>query len=121
MKKPWRPERVRINGEEFAVVFRRFLAKEKALGTCDYKKSLIEIATGQTPVNTRDTVLHEIMHGILVKQGHVGSCFDNDSTEERYVNALATGVIGVLQDNPDLARWLIEPQPSVFEPKETTR
>lgn len=103
-----RPRRVRINGEEFAIRYRKFLAKEKAVGLCRYQESRLEIATGQTEFNTRDTVLHEIIHAILVKQGHTGSCFE-DETEERYVNAIASGVIGVLQDNPEFAQWLVEP------------
>jgi len=105
-----RPKRVRINGEEFAIRYRRFKVSEKALGVCLYQHSRLEIATPQTAVNLRDTVLHEIMHAILAKQGHTGSCFDSDETEERYISALATGVIGVLQDNPELAAWLIEEQ-----------
>jgi hypothetical protein len=110
-----RPRRVRIGGEEFAIRFRKFTDADKAVGLCIYKESRLEIATGQTPFNERDTVLHEIMHGILVKQGHTGKCFAN-STEERYVNPLASGVIGVLQDNPELARWLIEPLSKEPEP-----
>ncbi len=102
-----RPRKVRVNGEDFSIRYRRFEDKEKAVGQLLYQKSRIEVATGQSSINTRDTLLHEIMHAILVKQGHIGGCFE-DSTEEKYVNALATGVIGVLQDNPDLALWLIE-------------
>jgi Zn-dependent peptidase ImmA (M78 family) len=103
-----RPSRVRVGGHEFTIRYRKFADKEKALGLCIYKDARVEIATGQTPFDTRDTVLHEIMHALLAKQGHVGSCFKNE-TEERYVNALASGVVGVLQDNPELAKWLIEP------------
>lgn len=102
-----RPTKVRVNGEDFSIKYRRFEDKEKAVGQLLYKKSKIEIATGQTPLNVKDTVLHEIMHAILVKQGHIGGCFE-DETEEKYVNALSTGIVGVLQDNPELAEWLIE-------------
>lgn len=101
-----RPSKVRVNGETFRIRYRTFTEKEGNVGTCLHKDSVLEIATGQTPFNTRDTVLHEIMHALLVKQGHTGKCFES-VTEERYVNALATGVIGVLHDNPELAAWLI--------------
>jgi hypothetical protein len=112
---------VRVNGEEFSIRYRKFAVKEQTLGQCVYREARIEVATGQTPFNARDTLLHEIMHAILVKQGHIGGCF-KDSTEEKYVNALATGVMGVLQDNPDVARWLVEPLGKrVFELKEKTQ
>lgn len=104
-----RPRRVRINGEDFAIRYRKFRPAEHAIGQCQYKKALIEVSSEQTPFNTRDILLHEIMHALLVKQGHVGQCFDNYSTEEKYVNALASGVVSVLQDNTELALWLIEP------------
>jgi hypothetical protein len=103
-----RPKSVRINGETFAIRYRRFTKKEEAVGQCLYDKSLIEVDPRQTHVNLRDTVLHEILHAVLAKQGHTGSCFSDNETEERYVSALATGLAGVFQDNPDLACWLIE-------------
>ena len=105
------PQRVRINGEQFSIRFRKFSPKESltSCGLMHYDESRIEVASGQTPFNMKDTLLHEIMHAILAKQGHCGGCFDRTSTEEKYVLALATGVMGVLQDNPDLAQWLIEP------------
>lgn len=99
---------MRINGEDFKIRYRKFAPSENAIGQCVYKKALIEVGAGQTPFNTRDILLHEIMHALLVKQGHIGKCF-GDSTEEKFVNALASGVISVLQDNLDLALWLIEP------------
>ena len=104
-----RPRRIRINGADFAVRFRKFTTREGKMGICLHKPARLEIATGMTPFDQRDTMLHEVMHALLVKQGHTGSCFDKDETEEKYVNALATGIVGVLQDNPDFAQWLIEP------------
>lgn len=103
-----RPTKVRVNGAEFKIKYRKFAESEKALGLCRYKEARLEIATGQTQFDTKDTVLHEILHAILSKQGHSGRCFEN-ALEEKYVNPIATGVIGILQDNPELARWLIEP------------
>lgn len=103
-----KPRRVRINGGDFTIKYRKFSDKEGTIGHCFYQKALIEVSSEQTPFNTRDILLHEIMHAILVRQGHVGKCFGN-STEEKFVNALASGVVSVLQDNTELALWLIEP------------
>ena len=78
----------------------------EASGLCDYDKAAITIVSKQTPFNVRDTVLHETFHAILSQQGRTSF---GDATEELYVRALATGLMGVLQDNPQLAQWLIEP------------
>jgi len=71
----------------------------------------IDIRKGLSPFETRDTVLHEIFHAILFSQGREYG----GEVEELFVRALATGLTGVLQDNPDLANWLFIP-PTTPEP-----
>lgn len=77
-----------------------------ASGLCRYEQAVIDCVTKQTPFNARDTLLHETFHAILAQQGR--TTFGNEE-EELYVRALATGLMGVLQDNPEFAEWLIEP------------
>jgi hypothetical protein len=45
------------------------------------------------------------MHAVLHMQGRESG----GEVEEEYVRALATGLTGVFQDNPELAAWLIAP------------
>lgn len=74
-------------------------------GECDYDKAVIKVRDGLNDFSRKDTLLHEIMHAILHQQGRN----DDPEEEERYVRALATGVIAVFQDNPRLAAWLAAP------------
>jgi hypothetical protein len=71
-------------------------------GLCHIPKALIDIRTGQAPIDEVDTVLHEVFHAILSCQGRE---FGGD-TEELYVRALATGLVTTLKDNPEFAEWL---------------
>ena len=103
---PCRPRALRIGGREWRVRYRKQSSLGDAYGLTHYDKGAIDIATGMSPFDTRDTVLHEAMHAILAQQGR--TTFGSDE-EELYVRALATGLMGVLQDNPEFAQWLIEP------------
>ena len=64
--------------------------------------SSIFIAKGLELQELQDTVLHELFHALLHTQGREYG----GEQEELYVRALATGTIGLLQDNPDLIEWL---------------
>ena len=70
-------------------------------GECDQEHGTIEIAEGLDSYMDRTTLLQEIMHAILRQQGRY-YC----KAEEDYVTALANGVVTVLDDNPNLRRYL---------------
>lgn len=76
-------------------------------GLCDNVKGVITVIPNIDEFSERDTVLHEIMHAILYQQDNHRP--DDQSLEESFVRPLATGIIAVLQDNPQLAQWLIAP------------
>ena len=99
------PKAVRIAGRQWAIRRRRTSTLVDCVGLCHYDKGVIDVALSQTPFDTRDTTLHEVLHAILLNAGFQRSTDE----EERYVLALATGLTGVLQDNPEFAKWLIQP------------
>lgn len=101
-----RPSSLRINGRDVPV---RYVSQKKlpdALGEFHYDGHIL-IRTKLTHGETVDTVLHEAMHAILHYAG-VEPC----PAEEKYVRALASGLVGVLNDNPDFAQWLISNPPT---------
>lgn len=101
-----RPHSIRIGGQAWCVRSLPESKMDESSGLCHYDTAVIDLATLQTPFNVRDTLLHETFHAILASQGRTS--FGNDE-EELYVRALATGLMGVLQDNPQFAQWLVEP------------
>lgn len=96
------PKTLKVNGRVFQLKLKAATRMPDALGLCYTDKGLIEIRKGQDPHELRDTVLHELCHAILSTQGREYGA----ELEELYVRALATGLIGVFQDNPELASWL---------------
>lgn len=96
-----RPAVVRVAGTPWRVV-KRDVSAEGAVGLCDPNTHTISIHPKQTLRNEQDTMLHEVMHAVLRSQGRTYT-----EVEERYVTALATGLLGVLHDNPRLAPYLL--------------
>lgn len=90
---------VRILGRDYAV---KVLKRLKNDGECHYPSATIRVAERLDAHERKDCLLHEVMHAVLYQQGreHGGD------TEETYVRALATGLIAVFQENPDLAAYL---------------
>lgn len=100
-----RPSELRVNGRIFKVRYSPASEMLDAVGLCHYDKALLQIRTKQTPIDLRDTLLHELMHAIRYTQGREYG----EAVEEDYVRTLATGILGVFQDNPEFAQWLIRP------------
>lgn len=94
------PSKLRINGREVALRPRKGLYE---FGLWYEDKNRIDYRTRMDINIKRDTLLHEVMHAIRSLQGREYG----GEVEEDYVRSLATGLIGVFDDNPEFARWLI--------------
>lgn len=68
----------------------------------------IDIKEGQPPFEAADTLLHEVIHGLEHVMGF--------TVPERTIVKLTSGILGVLHDNPEVAKWLLSSQPPT--PKE---
>jgi predicted SprT family Zn-dependent metalloprotease len=101
------PKSIRIAGREWSFERRRKVDSEHSLGETNFDTATIAVKLGLKPFDLKDTVLHETCHAIL--HGH--SRVRTVEEEEWYVNTLSTALIGVFQDNPELARWLVEQIP----------
>lgn len=101
-----RPRRIRVLGKRYDI---SYVAPEQlpdAYGLCHRGEQRIEIRDGLPDGEEADTVLHEILHAILHGMGVQLS----EAMEEKFVLASASGLLGVLQDNPQFAKWLIKPR-----------
>lgn len=96
-----RPRLLRINGQDWKV--RALRRSSDHLGETHADKGLIQIRGNQSLYSQQDTLLHEVMHAIRHAQGYEYG----EEVEEGYVRSLATGLLGVLHDNPKLADWLL--------------
>ncbi len=62
------------------------------VGSCDYRKQVIDIASDVHPDEMADTILHEVLHA-------VDYAMDTQLTENQ-VRRIATGLVAVFKDNP---------------------
>jgi hypothetical protein len=99
------PKSLRIFGRDWKV---RKMAKlldeegNEAVGLSHLEQQIIDVRTKQSSLDTVDTLVHEVFHAIRHCQGRESG----GEVEEDYVRTLATGLVGVLSDNPQLATWL---------------
>ena len=96
------PASVRVNGRDYKIKVRAASALPDAYGQFNPEKTRIDLRKGQSDIELKDTLLHEIIHAVLHTQGREYA----GDVEELFVRAIASGLVGVLQDNPWLAEWL---------------
>ena len=76
---------------------------QEIFGCCFVSDCRMQLRGGLKPPVRAVTLWHEIMHAILVHAGF-------DDPYERIVGALSHGVVGVLQENPELLADLGVPE-----------
>lgn len=103
-----RPARIKILGKTYRVriVTERANGFEDGdYGACDNDSHVISIIAGRSLGNDQDTLLHEIIHAIAFQMG-VDGAINKRESEERWVQALATGLLAVMRDNRSLVTYL---------------
>ena len=103
-----RPTRIKILGKTYKVrvVTERAQGFEDGdYGMCDNDSHVITIIAGRSLGNDQDTLLHEVIHAVAFQMG-VDGAINKREGEERWVQALATGLLAVLKDNRGLVTYL---------------
>lgn len=106
MVKP--PASLKVNGRVIKLNPLPASKMADAYGLWREGKQRIDYRTRMLPSELRDTILHELFHALRYTQGREYG----GEVEEDFVRSLATGLIGVLQDNPEFAKWLISITPN---------
>lgn len=95
-----RPAAVRILGKRYTIEWCNPRDIGDDYGECRSHECAIKVSTEQAEIQQRDTLLHEICHGVD---------FEMDTKlTERATRLMATGLLGVLRDNPELVAYLID-------------
>lgn len=98
------PASVSIIGKEYKIQLverNDFVTlKEGEDGECDRDDQIIKVRIGKSIDYTKDTVIHECIHAL------------EDSFKlklsERQVETLATGLVALFNDNPELTKFLLK-------------
>lgn len=85
--------------EEYPIVNGR-----QCIGCIEYDNNSINIFSKLGEEKKKQTLLHEIMHGIQVERN---ICIATKDSEEDVIDQLASGVLNLIRDNPDLIKYLI--------------
>lgn len=92
------PSAVRFMGRDVCVVAVQGMADEGAAGRYTHFGTLVEFDPGQSPIDLRDTLLHEHLHMV--------SSFLDLKLSERQVLLLSTSLIALFDDNPEFAEFI---------------
>lgn len=96
----YKPDSVRVFGKNYNIKYVPEDNGMEELGLLDYDKLTMMVKEGQPSIEESDTILHETIHAI---DGVMGL----ELTEEQ-VRGIATGLIGVFQDNSEFAKFIIK-------------
>lgn len=103
VEEPSIPETVTVIGKVFRIVQVDINdhdgLDEEADGNQDRGKQVIKVRTGRAPDYIKDTVIHELIHAI-------DESLDL-GMKEKQVARLATGLLAVLNDNPELKEYIL--------------
>lgn len=78
----------------------RDVSEEWQLGEINYGEAKIHLDDDLTPQVRKQTLMHEIVHGMLNEIGH-----EEARDDEGLVNGLANQLIMLLQNNPDFVEY----------------
>lgn len=105
-KKEARPQSVRVLGKQHRINYKPAEEMDNCYGLCFNGRQRIDIQGDLPGSEEADTVLHEVLHAILFQM----AVLLPPEVEEQFVRPAASGLYAVLQDNPQFAKWLIQPR-----------
>lgn len=100
------PKALDLLGKEYTVRVDHMMRDlDAASGKCMPSKCLILLAGDQDVQQQRDTLLHELLHGLWSEMGLSEEV--KDEHEETIVRRLGTALLYVLRANPELMDYLL--------------
>lgn len=98
------PDKIRVGTQEYTVSAVSGLTSDEGEvnGLCEPQHLRIGVDDGLvSKALVVDTLFHEVLHAIWDERS-----LPNKPNEERAVRSLATGIVGLFQDNPKLLTWI---------------
>lgn len=103
------PKVIRVSPHDYYVTEQEDLLKAVELvGQCDNESGIIRFRQDSMSDNqVRETILHECLHACVYSAGIRFEGGAGGEGEEGIVNRLTPRLLGVLQENPKLVKWLM--------------
>ena len=91
------PQHVKVGPVVYKIQEEARTAIDGYYGTIIYAESLITLQPGMSQVQQQLTLWHELFHAMLKNAGYT-------EHDEQLIISLSHGIVGVLQDNPELLK-----------------
>jgi len=102
------PEKVKIGYQDVLIEWSSasFSKPSDSYGEYDHRKNTISIQNELSDLDEANTLLHEILHGIVYINSLTvgGQPLDKEDKEEVVINQMTNGLMQVFRDN----RWLLD-------------
>ena len=82
------------------------LMRHGALAQTSMETRTIWLRFDASNAEQQEDLLHELLHVALYCRGGMDSNLESHGVEEEFVNPSSKGLIRILQDNPDVAKWI---------------
>lgn len=69
-------------------------------------KQMILVSAESTPQTQKATLLHELVHAVLLRNGNSQDLDEKGSESEELTDTIALGMFELIRRNPELMRWL---------------
>ncbi len=102
------PSRIEIGPFTYKIKERKHVVNDRGEpldGKLSFQNHVIHIRKSLTPQAKRETLIHEILHGIWGIT--VSALSDITPTEEHIVYLMSPLILTVLQKNPDVAKFIL--------------
>ena len=67
---------------------------------------MILVSADSTPQTQKATLLHELVHAVLLRNGNSQDLDEKGSESEELTDTIALGMFELIRRNPELMRWL---------------
>ena len=106
------PRSVAVGAHRFTIAYDRSASHRAANGETYPELHEIRVAPDLPPTRERETLLHELLHVAWNQTPLRVSDHPAHDSEEQIVSALAPVLLEALRRNPDLAGYLVDPDPA---------
>jgi hypothetical protein len=100
------PNTITISAHVYTVTVKKL--RHSLAGHIHYRKGAISIYPGMPVSRERETLLHEVLHGVIQAVGSKYALAENGDECEALIRAISPTLLDTLRRNPRLVRYLLE-------------
>ena len=101
--------KINVEGLDFKVTFDpKLFADGQKFGICKFYEARIIVDSSTHPLMQKETLLHEVIHACLNRQGLEQQSEEAMLIEENFVNKLVPSLLQTMKKNKEFTRYILE-------------